>query len=63
MTNDWSGRELLCDCIKEKYDGNISKFLENEYNVVKGDCLHVMCKNGEKIVKFSYQQQDLQIAN
>lgn len=41
MAHDWQGKESLCNCINNKYNGNVSKFLENEFNVVEDGTLHL----------------------
>lgn len=41
MTHDWKGQKSLCDCINSKYNGNVSEFLENEFNVIEDNTLHL----------------------
>lgn len=41
MTHSWSGQDSLCECVNNKYDGNIAEFLEHEFNVIKDGTLHI----------------------
>lgn len=54
MTHDWQGQQSLCDCITSKYNGNISSFLENEFNVIKDNVLHLKWGDG-RCDKVSYE--------
>lgn len=40
-THDWKNKQSLCECINNKYNGSVSEFLKNEFNVVKNGTLHL----------------------
>lgn len=51
MEHECSVQKSLCDCINNKYNGNISEFLKNEFNVIDNGVLHLKWgeNKGEKV--------------